>query len=61
MTTCMTPKLKGMAQTPGGKVPRMYRSPEVAGQGEPTPDRPIHAHKTLAGADAGMKRIKGVG
>lgn len=65
MTTCMTPKLKGMAQTAGGRVPRtLYKCADVSPseQGEPTPASPLHAHKKLAGAvDPGMTRIKGVG
>ena len=31
MTTCMTPKLKGFAQTPGGKRPKtLYKPAEVS-------------------------------
>jgi hypothetical protein len=65
MTSCMTPKLKGMAMTKGGKEPRtLYRCAEVR-QDEPTAANPIGAHKQMAGhlhpgsSTPGMKRIKG--
>jgi hypothetical protein len=58
----MTPKLKGMAMTKGGKEPRsLYTLKEPKGEDVPSGSNPIAAHKMMAGhgLPSGMKRIKG--